>query len=154
MKRKRAQMIARDLMRHFGLTDWSLKFDRAATRFGVCRSKLKQIGISERLAALNGEAELIDTVLHEIAHALAGTQAGHGRLWKVTAMSIGARPERCCAADVVTPPATFAGTCPCCKKTVHRFQRRRIACGTCCRKYNAGKFAPAYLFQWTRRKGD
>ena len=33
-----------------------------------------------------------DTVLHEIAHALAAPEAGHGPLWKTVARRIGAAP--------------------------------------------------------------
>ena len=37
--------------------------------------------------------QIRDTVLHEIAHAIAGREAGHGPLWKVTARRIGATPR-------------------------------------------------------------
>ena len=44
--------------------------------------------------ALEGnEEEIRDTVLHEIAHAIAGPEAGHGPLWKATARRIGATPR-------------------------------------------------------------
>jgi predicted SprT family Zn-dependent metalloprotease len=36
-----------------------------------------------------------DTVLHEIAHILAGPEAGHGRLWKRIAREIGCSAQRC-----------------------------------------------------------
>ena len=47
-----------------------------------------------RTHALGGSKEQIrDTVLHEIAHAIAGREAGHGPLWKVTARRIEATPR-------------------------------------------------------------
>ena len=35
----------------------------------------------------------VDNLLHEIAHAIVGREAGHGPLWKVTARRIGATPR-------------------------------------------------------------
>ena len=37
--------------------------------------------------------QIRDTVLHEIAHVIAGREAGHRPLWKVTAQRIGATPR-------------------------------------------------------------
>ena len=50
--------------------------------------------LTARTRALEGsEEQLLDTVLHEIAHAIAGHEAGHGLLWKATARRIGATPR-------------------------------------------------------------
>lgn len=35
------------------------------------------------------------TVMHEIAHALAGSAAGHGPVWKRQMRALGQSPERC-----------------------------------------------------------
>ena len=40
------------------------------------------------------ESEVRDTILHEIAHALAGVKAGHGPEWKAAAVKVGANPKR------------------------------------------------------------
>ncbi len=54
-----------------------------------------------RARALDGRNEQVrDTVLHEIAHAIAGPEAGHGPLWKATARRIGATPRaRACESE-------------------------------------------------------
>ena len=39
--------------------------------------------------------QVTDTILHEIAHALAGPGAGHGPAWKATASRLGATPKSC-----------------------------------------------------------
>jgi predicted SprT family Zn-dependent metalloprotease len=149
MELKRAHMIAQDLMKYFGVADWSLQFDRAKVRFGVCKFKLKAIGLSAPLVKLNDEAKMIDTILHEIAHAIAGPAAHHGRVWRLTALSIGATPDRCYRQkDIVAPVKKFIGQCPSCLRFVERHLRRAIACGACCRIKNAGKFSKDFLFVW------
>ena len=85
--------MARRLMEEHGLTGWTLAFVEAKRRLGDCHFRNRVIRIS-RTHALEGSKEQIrDTVLHEIAHAIAGREAGHGPLWKVTARRIGATPR-------------------------------------------------------------
>ena len=85
--------MARRLMDEHGLTGWTLAFVEAKRRLGDCHFRHRVIRIS-RSHALGGSKEQIrDTVLHEIAHAIAGREAGHGPLWKVTARRIGATPR-------------------------------------------------------------
>lgn len=40
------------------------------------------------------EEQLEDTILHEVAHAIAGSRAGHGPAWKSVCREIGANPNR------------------------------------------------------------
>ena len=85
--------LARRLMDDHGLADWTLAFVEAGRRLGDCdfRDRVIRIG---RVHALEGsEEEIRDTVLHEIAHAIAGREAGHGPLWKATARRLGATPR-------------------------------------------------------------
>ena len=85
--------MARRLMDEHGLTGWTLAFVEAKRRLGDCHFQHRVIRIS-RTHALGGSKEQIrDTVLHEIAHAIAGREASHGPLWKVTARRIGATPR-------------------------------------------------------------
>ena len=85
--------MARRLMDEHGLTGWTLAFVEAKRRLGDCHFRHCVIRIS-RTHALGGSKEQIrDTVLHEIAHAIAGREAGHGPLWKITARRIGATPR-------------------------------------------------------------
>lgn len=87
---------------------WTGLLDNAERRFGVCRPSRKEISISRTLAALNPEEEVLDTILHEIAHALAtietGENCGHDERWKAICRRIGARPERCYDSDEVVSP--------------------------------------------------
>ena len=125
---------ARALLREHGLTEWQFAFDNAKRRFGCCSFKRRTISVSKHLAALNSKERVLQTVKHEIAHALAGPAAHHGRAWKLAAMRLGVPPVRCYSdAEVATPPAPFEATCGNCGKTCKRHRRPRgeISCGKC-----------------------
>ena len=83
----------RELMDRHGLQGWALRFSGARKKLGECRAREKLILLS-RTHAVNGPPERVtDTILHEIAHALAGPAAGHGPAWKAIAERLGARPR-------------------------------------------------------------
>ena len=84
---------ARSLMDTHGLEDWTFRFSAAKTRLGECREPERVIQLSVRHAATAERREVMDTILHEIAHALAGVNARHGAAWKAVAARLGARPR-------------------------------------------------------------
>lgn len=75
------------------LRGWKLNYDTAVSRFAVCRFSKKEISISQVLIKYAGRDESIDTLLHEIAHVLAGLDANHNAVWKSFAKELGARPK-------------------------------------------------------------
>ena len=85
--------LARRLLDEHGLAEWSFRFSAARRRLGECRERERAILISRRHAVESPPAEVRDTILHEIAHALAGASAGHGPAWKEVARRIGATPK-------------------------------------------------------------
>ena len=84
--------MARQLMDLHGLADWTLAFVEAGGRLGDCIHDDRVIRIARAHALDHREEQVRDTVLHEIAHALAGPEAGHGPQWKAIARRIGATP--------------------------------------------------------------
>lgn len=144
MRLQEAMILAKELMEQHGLIGWTFQFDRAKIRMGRCSCRRKLITISAPLAQLNSENEVRDTILHEIAHALAGDSAGHGILWKRQAIAIGARPVACYDAEkVVQVPAKWIGKCPMCdaKYTRHRqpARDRNYSCPPC--RVNFGRIS-------------
>ena len=131
-----AQQLAVRLMREHGLHEWRFRFDHAKRRFGSCRPTQKLITLSRPLVILNEEAEVRDTVLHEIAHALTPGD-GHGARWRAACARIGARPVRCYTDDkVVSPPrkaAAYRWGCHSCDWWVdrRRLSRRQYVCAKC-----------------------
>ena len=84
---------ARELMDEHGLREWTFRFSAARGRLGECREGEKLIRLSRRHAVNDGPEEVKDTILHEIAHALAGAKARHGPVWKAVAVRLGATPK-------------------------------------------------------------
>ncbi len=150
--------FAEEQLTRFNLAEqgWTFAFDRARTRFGACRHRRRLITVSEPLARLNAEAACRDTVLHEIAHALAGAHAGHGARWRRLAAEIGARPEPCySAAEVHQPPAAYYAVCPACGKRTPYYRRPRAAraCGDCCRLHSGGAYDVRFALHTVTAEG-
>jgi predicted SprT family Zn-dependent metalloprotease len=140
-----ARELARTLMKlHRVPRGWTFVFDRSKVRFGKCDYRRKQISLSRHLLELNGEAEVRDTILHEIAHALAPRGAGHGPAWQAVALSIGCNGQRCYGREVARPAPKYTGTCPVCRRVIYRHRRTVIACGKC-----SDVFDPRFLFHWS-----
>jgi predicted SprT family Zn-dependent metalloprotease len=74
-----------------------MSFNKNKTRAAVCCFNPLAIKISEYyLESPNvGEKEVSNTILHEIAHVVAGYEAGHGPTWKKIAKKIGCNANRC-----------------------------------------------------------
>ena len=89
----RIAAMARELMDEHGLDAWTFAFLEAERRLGDCNFQDRVIRIGRAHALDASEAEIRDTILHEIAHALAGPEARHGARWKAIARRIGATPR-------------------------------------------------------------
>ena len=140
-----AYAMGRTLLDEHGLTDWTLHFDRAKTRAGVCRGARRQIGLSAPLTRLHPEEEVRETLLHEIAHALVGPAHHHDAVWRRTVVEIGGSPRRCMAADVPRPAAAWLGVCAAGHEVErHRRPERPVSCSRCARG-----FSLAHLVEWT-----
>ena len=104
------------------LKDWNIAMDHAKKRLGQCVYHKKLITISKHL--LRGptctEQKIKNTVLHEIAHALAGSEASHNKKWKQIALNIGCNGKVCDTMDL--PDAKWLLSCPkkCFKTGYHR----------------------------------
>ena len=145
MKLADARKLAQKLMRlHKLLPGWSFQFDRSKVRFGKCNYATKEISLSRHLVELNSESEVRETILHEIAHALAPRGAGHGEKWQVLARSIGCSSNRCYGEEVVRPTGRYKGTCPGCQRVIQRHHRTVIACGRC-----SPVFDKRFVFVWS-----
>jgi len=159
---RKMEEMARQLLGEHGLTEqgWSFEWDRAMTSLGSCSHGRRVITMSKPLAKVNTADEMMDTLLHEIAHALVGPQVGHGREWRSMARKLGAKLDRVAHAAVAVP-APWQGTCPACGELVERYRltqrTRESACEACCRMHNGGRWSARYVFVWKRmdrRKGD
>ena len=131
------QKLACELMNQHGLSKWNFEWDRAKRRAGCCKHRICVISLSINYVVRNTEEHIRDTILHEIAHALAGPREGHGPKWKTICRQIGARPVRCYDSDVVNmPKGQYKAVCNGCRREFRRHRRPKhsqmrycIACG-------------------------
>ena len=126
---------------------WTFGFDNAKTRAGLCNYSHKRISVSKYLAAKYEDDEIHQVLLHEVAHAMAGTRAGHGPRWKAIASDLGYEGQRLHDGAIADEFAPWVGTCP--AGHVHyRYRRptRLLACGRCSKKFTA-----AHAIGWLKR---
>jgi predicted SprT family Zn-dependent metalloprotease len=102
---------------------WGFKLGRGKRRLGCCRYRDKTISISKYHIALNTREEVMDTVRHEVAHAIAGPGTGHGSKWKRIAASIGAKPSRT-AMLTESAPHSYEIVCGLCHKVLQKRYRK------------------------------
>jgi len=147
-----AKKLALELMEQNELISkgWVFQFDSSVRRFGGCYLERKIITLSAKLVELNIESEVKDTILHEIAHALAPShEEAHGEQWKQMCSKIGARPERCYDSRKVVKPVMKKYTYIClhCNRTVTKTYRfiKKYACGACCRELNNGEWLSNFI---------
>lgn len=136
MNLNEAQALARRLMDENGLSHWQFDFDRASRRFGSCNWTRRQITLSWKLTALNTSEQVRETILHEIAHAMAPGD-GHGNKWRSACARLGIEPNRCYTDSEVKSPSRrmspFEIGCAQCDWWTPRFRRptRMLVCRMC-----------------------
>ncbi|MFP7761272.1 SprT-like domain-containing protein [Marisediminicola sp. LYQ134] len=126
---------------------WSFSFDTAKTRAGLCNYTHKRISVSRYLAARYDDDEIHQVLLHEVAHAIAGSKAGHGATWKRIAADLGYEGKRLHDGAIADEFAPWVGTCSN-GHTHYRYRKpaRALACGRC-----AKRFDPTHLITWSER---
>lgn len=139
--RKLAISLMREHDREGKLDGWRFEFDNAIRRAGLCSYRRKVISLSRHFVTMNDAGQVTDTILHEIAHVLAGPAAKHGYQWKVIARSIGCSSDRCYdAAEVAMPAPKWIGVCECgaCRVARDRLTDRikRATCRHCGSRLN------------------
>lgn len=83
-----AEILAQKLIDQH-LKDWSFGWNDRKKSFGLCRYKAKRIELSSFLTPAVSVEEVRHTILHEIAHAIAGPKAKHGPEWQAEARRLG-----------------------------------------------------------------
>ena len=126
-------------------SEWTFAFDHARTRAGLCNYTKKTITISKHLLESDDDA-IHQVLLHEVAHALAGSQAGHGPQWKRIAREIGYVGGRLHPEALAADLAPWIGVCPH-GHTMRRFRKpsKVSSCARCSRNYN-----PAFRISWVK----
>ena len=132
---------------HLDPSVWSFRFDHARTRAGLCDFTHRRISVSRHLALRFTDDEIHQVLLHEVAHAIAGPKAGHGKEWRRVADELGYDGKRTHDGGVARDLAPWIGYCPAGHEHA-RFRKptRELSCGICGRG-----FTKANLIRWQNR---
>lgn len=149
---------AKRLMELHGLMDlfWRFELSRGKRRLGYCCYSERTVSLSKIYIENNLERGnfLVDTILHEIAHALNWIRykrSGHDYTWKRICIEIGANPKRVSKSEevITMPKGKFIYVCSNCGRRTyyHKLLKRQRACGVCCKALNGGRFDKRFLLQ-------
>ncbi len=127
---------------------WSFDFDNAKRRAGLCNYTDKRITVSRYLASRYDDDEIHQILLHEVAHAVAGSRSGHGPHWRTVAAELGYEGSRLHSGETADELAPWVGTCPN-GHTLYRHRKptRPSSCAVCSKRFD-----PAFEIAWTRRE--
>ncbi len=99
-REKQIELVARFLMDEYNLHDWKLQFRLMRRCLGKTFSLSKRIKLSTYFINKYPLDRMLNTILHEIAHALdKSNETSHGPTWKRIANEIGAIPRASMSAE-------------------------------------------------------
>ena len=136
------------------LRGWTFGLADTGRRLGVCKYRQKRIEVAEYYARNSPPETVLDTLRHEIAHAIAGPAARHGPAWKAVAIRLGATPRSCETSHrAVVKPGDWQATCPACEKTAHLYRRPKSLGGYRCKCEARSPLTFEYTGDPARRPG-
>jgi len=105
MDRRQATQILRDELNKHGLQDWAVRLNQNAdSRFlGLCSYKDKCIILSAHHIDIHPDPDVINTIRHEIAHALVGPGHAHDYVWADKAREVGCDNTQPCSNLSLSP---------------------------------------------------
>jgi predicted SprT family Zn-dependent metalloprotease len=125
---------AQTLLMDYELTGWTFRFNTNKNRVGVCRHNQKVIEMSSIFIGAMTDAQILNVLTHEVAHALAGFSHGHDATWAAIHRSMGGDGKRC-AVGVKQPADTYkwAAKCAVTLQELGRVNRKghRLAASMC-----------------------
>jgi predicted SprT family Zn-dependent metalloprotease len=127
-----AETLAKKLISELA-PGYTFAWDRSERRFGCCKPGKRLITLSLGLVQQNPVEVVMDTILHEIAHARAGCGHGHDYVWQQMCIKLGCKPVRCYGEHVVRPTGNYAANCGCGAKheKIQMPRKRSFICRNC-----------------------
>jgi predicted SprT family Zn-dependent metalloprotease len=140
--------------KHKELTFYTLQFTNGKRSLGVCKISQKIIGISRYHMLGSSYEKVLDTLLHEVAHAIAYANyrdRGHGYWWKRVCLEVGANPNRIAhgSYDIEKPQHKYTLKCSHCNFTAKRHKLPKGFRGSC-PKCHPSTFNEKYLLTVTQ----
>ena len=142
--------LALEHMKAWGLLkDWTFGLNNHRATMGICKFNAEGRGgtieLSRHFIEMNEPKLILDTLLHEIAHALAGPNAGHGEKWVEMCKKVGAKPVRCGFAQNM-PRGKYVAVCKKCKHVYDRHRRPVKGRNYFCARQECRKTGPPLKF--------
>src|SRR5689334_21560330 len=104
MKRENATQLLRQTLDQHGLSDWSIRLTAKEHGFlGLCVHKDKCIILNSLHLDIHPDPEVINTIRHEVAHAIVGSGHGHDEIWAAKAREIGCTSVAPCSHLSLSP---------------------------------------------------
>lgn len=94
-----------------GLRGWTVRLSKAKGSLGHCEHSNKTIALSRHWLAVLDDEEIINTIIHEVAHAIAGYKAGHGPEWRRICLGMGGSATRT-GGEGFKVESKYVGKCP------------------------------------------
>jgi RimJ/RimL family protein N-acetyltransferase/predicted SprT family Zn-dependent metalloprotease len=142
-------LAERKIAEHLDLENWNFEFDSAKRRAGLCNYTEQKIQLSKYHVDIHSVDENMQVVLHEVAHAMAGSEAGHSKVWLATAKRIGYRAEKFTGKEIAQETAPWIGVCPMGHKHYrYRRPKQMVSCALCTKNFDS-----RYVIRWRKREG-
>lgn len=144
---------------HPELDKWIVTSNRRKSAFGLCSYRRKEIQLSETLVPAMTDEAILDTIYHEIAHALTEGHK-HNRVWSAKCIELGGNGQRCGGSHkyengkvgkdmLMKNIAKYTLTCPDTNcghiSHMHRKPKRSFSCGQ-----HGGGYNPKYKLEVTQ----
>ncbi len=159
------QVLAQKLLRDLGYLELAERVrvkwnSRMRSTAGTAYPGRALVNLNPRLLEF-GEIEVDRTLRHELAHLVAQHRAGkkriepHGEKWQQACRDLGLRDEKRCHTLPLPQrrlPRPHRYRCPRCGDVIDRVRpmRRKVACLSCCRKYNSGEYDERFRLEKER----
>jgi superfamily II DNA or RNA helicase len=105
MERHIATKLLRDELDKYNLNSWSIRLNQSDNTkyFGFCSHKDECIILSSHYIDQFPEPEVLNTIRHEVAHAICGPRNGHNEIWEAKAREIGCTSVAPCSSFSLSP---------------------------------------------------
>lgn len=117
------------LFKLWGLELWRFEYGKRKRSLGVCYFARRMITVTKFHVENDSEKDVLDTLMHEIAHAKAGYEPGnvHGPRFKMWAARIGCTVDGCAARagthlELAKQPGRYQAVCIGCGHTHHKYK--------------------------------